>query len=70
MAEQHAGDEGTGQAGEPGREEGPDHVERAVGEVDHVHDAEHERQARGQQEQHQAELQSIERLLEKENTPS
>jgi hypothetical protein len=35
-----------------------------VREVDHVHDAEDQREARGEQEQHQAELQAVQRLLE------
>jgi len=38
-----------------------------VREVDHVHDAEHQRQARGEQEQHQAELHAVQRLLEKQD---
>ncbi len=42
------------------------HVERAMREVDHVHDAKHERQARGQQEQHQTKLQAVERLLKQQ----
>ncbi len=45
---------------------GAHHVERAVRQVDHVHDAEHQREAGGQQEQHQPELQAVERLLEKQ----
>ena len=40
------------------------HVERAVGQVDAVHDAENERQPGGKQEQHEAELQAVEGLLE------
>ena len=51
-------------ADQPGGEEGADHVERAVRQVDHVHDAEHERQPGREQEQHQAELQAVQRLLE------
>jgi hypothetical protein len=38
-----------------------------VRQVDQVHDAEHQRQARGQQEQHHAELQPVERLFGDEN---
>ncbi len=53
-----------------GREERADHVERAVREVDHVHDPEHERQTRGEQEQHQAELQAVQRLLDEEDAGS
>ena len=46
---------------------GTDHVERAVREVDHVHHAEHQREPRGEQEQHQAELQAVQGLLEDED---
>jgi hypothetical protein len=35
-----------------------------VREIHQVHDPEHERQARGHQEQHDAELQPVERLLQ------
>jgi hypothetical protein len=42
-----------------------DHVQRAVRQVDEVHDAEHQRQARRHQEQRDAELQSVQQLLEK-----
>jgi hypothetical protein len=38
-----------------------------VRQVDHVHDAEDQRQPGGEQEQHQAELQPVERLLEDED---
>ena len=47
-----------------GGHEGAHHVERAVGEIDHAHDAEDERQAGGQQEQHQPELEAVENLLD------
>ena len=53
--------ERAGQRDQPRGEERADHVERAVREVDHVHDAEHQRQPGGEQEQHQAELQPVER---------
>ena len=43
------------------------HVKRAVSEVDEIHDAEHQRQAGGQQEQHHPELQPVERLFRDEN---
>ena len=36
-------------------------------QVDHVHDAEHERQPGGEQEQHQPELQAVQRLFEKKD---
>jgi len=42
------------------------HVERPVGEVHQVHDAEDEREARGHEEQHHAELEPVQRLLEDE----
>ena len=45
---------------------GPDHVERAMREIDDVHDAEDERQSRRQQEQHDAELHAVQKLLERE----
>jgi hypothetical protein len=38
-----------------------------VRKVDHVHDAEDQRQARSQKEQHQSELQAVESLLENED---
>jgi hypothetical protein len=47
-----------------GHQVSPHHVQRPVGQVDHVHDAKHQRQPGGQQEQHQPELQAIERLLQ------
>jgi hypothetical protein len=40
------------------------HVERPVRKIDEVHDAEHEGQPRGQQEQEQAELQPVQTLLD------
>ena len=45
---------------------GADHVERAMGEIDHAHDAEDQRQAGGQQEQHDAELHAVQRLFDQE----
>ena len=35
-----------------------------MGQVDAIHDAENQRQPGGKQEQHEAELQAVERLLE------
>jgi hypothetical protein len=61
---QHAGDERAGELHEGGGDERAQHVKRAVREVDHVHDAEHQREAGGEQEQHQPELQAVQRLLE------
>ena len=52
---------------EEGRGEiGAHHVERAVRQVDEVHDAEHQRQSGGEQEQQQAELQSVQDLFDDE----
>ncbi len=54
----------------PGREDrgevGADHVERSVGEVDQVHDPEHEGQAGRHEEEHDAELQAVEALDDEE----
>ena len=64
---EHAQHERAGHPDEPGGEERADHVERAVREVDHVHHAEDQGQARGEQEQHQAELQAVQRLLDEKD---
>ena len=53
------GDEGRGEIG-------AHHVERAVREIDEVHDAEHQRQPRRQQEQQQPELQAVQELFDDE----
>ena len=54
-------------AGRDGRAgEGADHVERAMGEVDQAHDAEDQRQPGRHQEQHDAELQAVEKLFDEE----
>ncbi len=37
-----------------------------MGEVDEIHDAEHQRQPRRQQEQQQTELQSVEQLFDED----
>ena len=47
-------------------EVGPEHVLDAVGEIDEIHDAENQRQAGRDQEQKDAELQSVEDLDEEE----
>jgi hypothetical protein len=69
------GDDDRGRHGDPersarlrygGRDIGADHVERTVREVHHVHDAEHQRQAGGNQEQHQPELQAVQQLFDEE----
>jgi hypothetical protein len=38
-----------------------------VRQVDHVHHAEHQRQPGGEQKQHQAELQAVQRLLDEQD---
>ena len=43
-----------------------DHEQRAVGEVDDPHDAEHQRHADRHQEQHHSELKAVEELLDQE----
>ena len=48
------------------REIGAHHVERAVRQIDEVHDAEHQRQSGREQEQQQAELQSVQDLFDDE----
>jgi len=58
--------ERSGELVEIRRQVGAHHVERAMGEVDQVHDAEHQRQPGGQQKQHHPELQPVERLLGEE----
>ena len=45
---------------------GSDHVERAVRQIDDAHDAEDQRQSCRQQEQHYAELDAVECLLERQ----
>ena len=47
------------------RDIGADHVQRPMGQVDQVHDPEHQGQPGRQQEQHDALLQSVQGLLEK-----
>ncbi len=61
----HAENEVSGQGGEGRREIGADHVERAVRQVHQIHDAEDQRQAGGQQEQQQPELQAVQALFQK-----
>ncbi len=74
----HSGQEGRGQRQqraereasrerhEGGGEIGPQHVERAMRQIDEVHDAEDQRQAGGEQEQQQTELQAVQTLFEEE----
>ncbi len=56
--------EAVGPGREGGGEIGADHVERAVRQIDQVHDAEHQRQSRRQQKQQQAKLQAVQALLD------
>ena len=62
----HADDEIPGPRHEGRGEIGAHHVERAMRQIDEVHDAEHQRQSRRQQEQQQAELQSVQELFDDE----
>ena len=55
--------EGPGCGGNGGGTEGADHVERTMGKVDQTHDAEDQCQTGGHQEQHDAELQAVQDLL-------
>ena len=65
-SEQSAGEKTAGPGGKTRREIRPHHVERAVGEIDEIHDAEDERQPGGEQEQQQAELQAVQALFDQE----
>ncbi len=56
----------AGHRGKGRRQIGADHVLDAMGEVDKVHHAEHQRQAGGDQEQDQSKLQSVEDLDQEE----
>ena len=72
--EQHPGHEGDTDAagerdpeaarvlGKPVSQIGTQHIERAVGEVDHAEDAEDEREAARDQEQHEAVLNAVQQL--------
>ena len=62
--EQEAEDEAVEPGGEGRRQVGADHVQRAVREIDQVHDAEDQRQPGGHQEQHDAELEPVQPLDE------
>src|SRR3954449_431080 len=60
----HAEDEIPGPGDETGGKVGAHHIERAVRQIDEIHDAEHQRQSRRQQKQQQAELQSVQELFD------
>ena len=62
--QQRAGDEAAGPGREGRREIGAQHVERAMREIHQVHDAEDEREAGGEQEQQQPELQTVQALFD------
>ena len=65
-AEQQHGDEMLAQIGsQRERHIGTDHVEAAMGEIDHAHDAEDQGQAGGQQKQQQSVLNRVQTLHEK-----
>ena len=57
--EDGAENEAVGPCREGGREIGADHIERAVRQIDQVHDAEHQRQSRRQQKQQHAKLDAV-----------
>ena len=61
--EDHTEHERASPALERGCQIGPQHIHRAMRQVDQVHDAEHERQSGGHQEQHDAELNAVEHLF-------
>src|SRR5690242_9858594 len=64
---QRAGKEAAGPSRERRREIRSHHVKRAVGEIDEIHDAEDERQARRKEEQQEPELQPVEELLDEKH---
>ncbi len=68
--EQRAQHEVAGPGHEGRREIGTHHVERAVRQVDEIHDPEHQRQPRGEQEQQEPELQAIQDLFDDEKHQS
>jgi hypothetical protein len=61
---QDAQGERPGPGGHRGAHVGADHVKRAVGQVDHLHDAEHQGQPGGHQKQHDAQLESVKQLFD------
>jgi hypothetical protein len=63
-SEYRADHEAVGRLGERRGKIGAEHVERAVRQVDEVHDAEDQRQARREQEQQHAKLHAVEALLD------
>jgi len=62
MAKRRGGEEAAGQTIECHRQIGAQHVLDAVGEIDEIHHAEHQRQPRRHQKQQHAELQPVEEL--------
>ena len=58
--------EGTRRGRDRGAGEGADHVQRAVSKVDQPHHAEDQRQAGGDKEQHDTELEPVQKLLDEE----
>jgi hypothetical protein len=62
--EHNAEDKASGPRHKGRGEIGAHHIERAVRQIDEIHDAEHQRQPSRQQEQQQAELQPVQRLFD------
>ena len=62
--EDHGDNEAAGHDREGRGEIGAEHVQRAVRQIDQVHDAEDQRQAGRQQKQQHAELHAVQALLE------
>ena len=67
--ERDAGDEAVGQPDKGRGEIGAQHVERAVRQIDQVHDPEDQRQTGRQQEQQHAELHAVEALFDEVKHP-
>ena len=59
---QHAEQEGTREGGDGGAEKRPHHVQRAMRQIDEIHDAEHQGQSGGEQKQQHPQLKPVERL--------
>ncbi len=61
---QDAQEERPGPGSDRGAHVGADHVKRAVGQVDDLHDAENQGQPGGHEKQHDAQLESVEQLFD------
>ena len=62
--QRHRGQQRTTRLHRPGGDIRPGHVERAVGDVEDIEDAEHQRQPGCDQKEHQPELQAVQQLLQ------